>query len=70
MSTTRKFQILSFESKILPDLFFAIVANEDKTRAVHETGMYPTRYWAKHAAREWAENSQSKKAKNLEPKRQ
>lgn len=70
MSTSRNFQILTFKSKIVTDLYFAIVADKKKTRTVHETGMYPTRYWAKHAAKEWAETSQSKAAKSLEPKGQ
>lgn len=70
MSTSRNFKILTFKSRIVSDLYFAVVADGKKTRTVHETGMYPSRYWAKHAAKEWAENSQSKQAKSLNPKGQ
>lgn len=65
MLTSRVFHLMSFKSKIVDDCFFAIVANADKTRAVHETGMYSSRYFAKHAAKEWANTSQSKAAKSL-----
>ncbi len=67
MSTSRIFHLMSFKSRIVTDCYFALVTNADKTRVVHETGMYSSRYFAKHAAKEWAEKSQSKKAKSLEP---
>lgn len=67
MSTSRLFKILTFKSRIVSDLYFAIVTDHKKTRQVHHTGMYPTRYWAKHAAKEWAQSSQSKAAKSLNP---
>lgn len=70
MTASRKFKILTFKSKIVTDLYFAVVTDAEKKRSVHDTGMYPSRYWAKHAAKDWAENSQSKKAKSLQPKGQ
>jgi len=69
MSTSKRhYTLKTFESRILKGLFFAIVINAEHTRNVHETGMFHNRYFAKQAAKEWAETSQSKLAKSLERK--
>ncbi len=70
MSTSREFHIRSFKSRIVPDLYFAIVLDEKKTRIAFATAMSPSRYIARRLARGWAENSRSKSARTLEPQGQ
>jgi len=66
MSTSKRlYVIMSFESKLARGNFFAIVVNHKRTRSVHETGLYCSRYYARHAAEEWASKSQSKLARSL-----
>jgi hypothetical protein len=66
MSTgQREYLLVSFPS-LVDGLFFAQVHDIACTRVVHETGLYTTPAWAKHAAKEWAETSQSEKAEILQ----
>lgn len=66
MSTSRKYHVFSHPSRILPRLFYASVTNYSKTRIVYETGLYDSRKFAESAAKKWAEQSRSAKAKSLE----
>ena len=65
--TGRTFHLLTFGSNIVPGCYFAIVTDSSKDRTVHVTDMYSSKPFAKQAAKEWAEKSQSVEARSLQP---
>ena len=60
----RDFYVSSFPS-LVKNCYFAQVYNSQRTRVVHQTGLYISYESAENAAWEWATNSQSEKAKSL-----